>query len=114
MSYASLVFNPHHSQAAAQLLDQVIFFIVERCAAELRQRERVVDRCAIWQLADEGLVARLFDELRDPFHRPIERPVFPMVRSRRAVLDGCEPIWIAEPAEGRRAFGTERPLVDGT
>jgi hypothetical protein len=48
MSYAGLVFDEHHAEsAAAQLLDQVIFLVVEGGPTKLGHSQRVVDDGAV-------------------------------------------------------------------
>src|SRR4030081_1478712 len=48
MSYPRLVGYAHHPQAKSeQFSDKIIFFVVERGAAEMADRSRVIDRVAV-------------------------------------------------------------------
>ncbi len=48
MSYPRLVGYAHHSQAESEeFSDEIIFFVVERRAAEMTNRSRMIDRRAV-------------------------------------------------------------------
>jgi hypothetical protein len=57
VSDACLVLDPPHAEAGAeQFLDEVIFLIVEGSAPERADRQRVIDRRAVGQIAYKSLV----------------------------------------------------------
>ena len=87
MSDPRLVFDPDHAQAArTQFFDQIIFFVIKRRAAELRERECVIHGGAVRQRAHEGFIARALYETGDPIHRPIEWTLFPAIGVGSAVF----------------------------
>jgi len=89
MSYPRLVGHTHHPQAEGeQFFDEIIFFVVERCAAEMTDRSRVIDRGAIL-LVHERALARFPDAVRHHVHRAIERNVRPFFRARCAIFHFC-------------------------
>src|SRR6266571_8414428 len=54
MSYPGLVGHTDHAQASGEkFFDEIIFFVVERGAAEVADRRRVIDGCPIL-LSNEG------------------------------------------------------------
>ena len=85
VSYAGLIFNRDHAQAAAEeFLNQVILFIIHRRAAQTCHRRQVIENCAV-TLFDKICVASFFNAISDPTHRPIERTFFPMIGIGRAI-----------------------------
>jgi len=64
-------------------------------------------------LAHERLVARLLDALRDAFQAPLERPVFPAMRMRSAIL-GRRPARLVDGnAELAAPLGQRCPALMG-
>src|SRR5437773_8765366 len=65
MSYPRLVGYAHHPQAESKKLsDEIIFFVVERGAAEMTDCRRVIDGRAIF-LVHECALARFPEAVRD-------------------------------------------------
>src|SRR5207249_7532467 len=59
MSYPGLVGHANHAQAAGEkFLDEIIFFVIERRAAEMTDRSRVIDGCTVL-FVHESALARL-------------------------------------------------------
>src|SRR5207253_4490346 len=57
MSYPCLVGYAHHPQAKSEKFsDKIVFFDIERGAAEMTDRGRVIDRNAVF-FVDEGALA---------------------------------------------------------
>src|SRR5919201_6033602 len=114
MSYAGLVLDRYHAQAAGeQLLDQVVLLVIHGCAAQGCDGGGVIDQFALRRPLDERPVTGFFDQVRDPIQRPLQRPVFPVVGIRGAVANGGDAIGIDDVLKRRGALGAERALVDG-
>ena len=85
MSYPGLVGHTDHAQASGEkLFDEIIFFVIERRAAEMTYRSRVIDRNAVL-LVHERALARFPDALGHHVHRALERNLRPLLR--RAARD---------------------------
>ena len=113
VSNAGLVLDADDSQPSAeQLLDEVVFLVVQRRPAERSDAHRVVHAPPVWQRLDERLVTRFLGQLRDPLHRPIERPVLPRVGVRRAILHRVDARWRQQHPQCAGTFRAERSLVD--
>ena len=82
VSYAGLVLDCHHAQVGEELLDEVVFFVVQGGPAQVRHGSGVVEEVAFLVALLESGVARFLDELSDALHRPIERIRFPTCRCR--------------------------------
>src|ERR1700746_2497456 len=54
-------------------------------AADRADRQSVLDRRAVGEITYKGFVARTFDQIGDPVHRPAERAFFPPLGVRRAI-----------------------------
>src|SRR5437773_5378841 len=68
MSYAGLVGYAHHSQAESEkFFNEIIFFVIERGAAEMTDRSRMID-CRAVLFMHEGALARLPDAVRHHVH----------------------------------------------
>src|SRR4029077_16630000 len=86
MSYPRLVGYAHHPQAKSEkLFDEIIFFVVERGAAEMTDRSRMINGRAVLFVPARAL-ARLPDWVRHHGHRAIQRNFRPFFRSRRAIF----------------------------
>ena len=56
MSYAGLVGHTDHAQASGEkLFDEIIFFVIERGAAEMANRRRVIDGRAVLLVHERAL-----------------------------------------------------------
>src|SRR4029079_12640713 len=82
-----LVLDLDDAESGAQLLDQVVLFVVERRAAEVADRERPICRVAGLRLLLPALLARADDALGDHLHRLIERQLLPARAVGTAILD---------------------------
>src|SRR5947199_5167362 len=69
VSYARLVLDLDDAERRAELLDQVVLFVVEGRAAEARDPHRALRRIAVRRLLLPGLLARADDPLDDHVHR---------------------------------------------
>src|SRR5204862_4120609 len=77
VSYAGLVLDLDDSERRAQLLDQVVLFVVERRAAEVADRQRAIRGNVVLRLLLPVLGARADDPLGDHLHRVVERELLP-------------------------------------
>ena len=85
MSYPGLVGHTDHAQASGEkLFDEIIFFVIERRAAEMTYRRRVIDRNAVL-LVHKRALARFPNTLGHHVHRALERNLRPFFR--RAARD---------------------------
>ena len=77
---------------------------------------RFVDRLAVPVLPLPGIaevaIARFLDTLRDPIHRPVEVPLFPLGCVRSPILDLRQAVRVHRELERGRALGAERAAVD--
>src|SRR6266566_2701906 len=86
MSYAGLVGHTDHAQASGEkLFDEIIFFVIQRRAAEMTYRRCVIDRNAVL-LVHKRALARFPNTLDNHLHRPLERNFRPFFRARRAIF----------------------------
>src|SRR5258708_14175095 len=89
MSYPGLVGYAHHSQAESEkLFDEIIFFVIERRAAEMTDRSRVIDRRAALFVHERAL-ARFPNPIRHHVHRAIHRNLRPFFRAWCAIFHVC-------------------------
>ena len=73
VSYPGLIFDRDHSQTSCkELLDQVVFFIVERRPTKVTDAKRVVPAHALVVRPDPGFGAGCSHPFSDPVHRPVE------------------------------------------
>src|SRR5947207_14291736 len=96
MSYPGLVGHTDHAQAGREeFFDEIIFFVIERGAAEMADRSRMINCCAVLLSAtgrircgesDEGALTRFPDAGRLHVHRTIPRNFCPLFRARRAMF----------------------------
>src|SRR5438132_14164279 len=71
MSYPGLVGHTDHAQAGGEeFFDKIIFFVIERGAAEMADRSRMINCCAVL-LSDEGATTRFPDAVRQHVHLSI-------------------------------------------
>src|SRR5207245_8575382 len=114
MSYPGLVGYADHPQAKSEkFFDQIIFFVVERRAAEMTDRGRMIDRRAVF-LMNERAFARFPDAVCHHVHRAIQRNFCPLFRARRAIFHFCLAPIVREQLIRSRAFWTKIPLADRT
>src|ERR1700737_5537321 len=86
MSYPRLVGYAHHPQAESEKFsDKIILFVIERGAAEMTDRRRVIDGRAIF-FVNERALARFPNAIRHHVHRAIQRNLRPLLRARRAIF----------------------------
>src|SRR3546814_16986902 len=103
-----------HAEARTEnLLDEVVFFVVESGAAQRGYAERMVDLGPVGQRLDEGLVACLLGQRGDPVHGPIERLLLPAGGVGRAVLDARQAVRIGRQADQGGAMSAQPSSVDG-
>src|SRR5262249_23634306 len=112
MSYARLVADRDHPEAAGeQLLEQVVLFVVERRAAQVRDRRALHEGLAVARFL-EVAIARAPDAIGDHAHRRLETDLLPLARVRGAVLHARRPGGMREQLERRSAFRTQVSLGD--
>ena len=112
MSYTGLVGYAHHPQAESeQLFDKIILFVVERGAAEMADRSRVIDR-AIIDLMHEGTLARFPNAISYHVHRAIHGNFRPFFRARRAILHFRFAARVRKKLIGSRTFRTKISLTN--
>src|SRR5438045_3558770 len=114
MSYPSLVGYAHHPQAKSeQFSNEIIFFVIERGAAQMADRGRMIDRIAVL-FVYEGALARFPNPIGHHVHCPVERNLLPLFRPWRSVLHFCFAAIVGEELIRRCAFGTKIALADRT
>src|SRR5439155_7761372 len=113
MSYPGLVGHTNHAQASREeFFDEIIFLVIERGAAEMADRSRMINCCAVL-LSDESALTRFPDTVCHHVHRTIHRNFCPLFRARRAIfyfrftLRMCEQLIHAAP------FGQRLPWLIG-
>ena len=112
MSYPGLVGHTDHAQASGEeFFDEIILFVIERGAAEMADRSRVID-CRPVLLADEGALTRLPDAVGDHVHRAIQRNCRPLSRARGAIFYFRFALRMREQLVRRRTLWTKIPLAD--
>src|SRR5665213_1966347 len=112
MSNSRLIFDERRSDRPEQLGDQIIFFVVERGAAERGDRGRSGNAPAVVVELAEGPIARVLDAFANAVHRPLIRYVLPLRRERRATFGRRPTTRIDVELIGRGTFGAERARVD--
>jgi hypothetical protein len=95
-----------------RLDEQVVHLVGVGAAADHAHRRQRVQRPAVGIALDEVPIAGVLHQPGDPGDRPVPRLLFPLARSRGAVLDGGEPAIVDDVLFEGDALGTERPLVD--
>src|SRR6266536_1457000 len=114
MSYAGLVGHTDTAQASREkFIAELILFVVERGAAEMTDRSRVIDCCPVL-LADEGALTRFPDAVRHHVHRTIHRNFRPLFRARRAIFYFRFALRMRQQLIRRRTLWAKIPLADGT
>src|SRR5437773_5469397 len=114
MSYPRLVGHTDHVQAASEeFFYEIIFFVVEGGAAEMADRSRMIDGCAVL-LSNEGALTRFPDAVRHHLHRTIHRNFRPLFRARCAVFYFRFTLRMREQLIRRRTLWTKIPLTDRT
>jgi hypothetical protein len=112
MSYPGLVGHTDHAQASGkQFFNEIIFFVVERSAAEMANGSGVIDSRSI-DLPNECAFARFPDAFGHRVHRAIKRHFSPFLGARRAVLHFCFAPGMREQLIGCGAFRTKISLTD--
>ena len=114
MSYPGLVGHTDHAQAGGEeFFDEIIFFVIERGAAEMADRSRMIDCCTVL-LSDEGALTRLPDAVRHHVHRTIHRNFCPLFRARCAIFYFRFTLRMCEQLIRRCTLWTKVPLADRT
>src|SRR5436305_6538624 len=114
MSYPGLIGYTDHAQAGGEeFFDEIIFFVIERGAAEMADRSRMINCCAIL-LADEGALTRFPDAVRHHVHRTIHRNFCPLFRARCAIFYFRFTLRMCEQLIRRCTLWTKIPLADRT
>jgi len=114
MSYPRLIGYAHHPQAESEkFFNEIIFFIIERGAAEMADRGRVIDGRAVLFM-DERALPRFPNTVRHHIHRAIHRNLRPLFGARRAIFHFRFAPIVREELVGSRAFRAKIPLADRT
>src|SRR5437667_9106167 len=114
MSYPGLVGYTDHAQACGEkFFDEIIFFVIERGAAEMADRSRVIDCCPVL-LSDEGALTRLPDAFRHHVHRAIQRNFRPLLRARRAIFYFRLALRMSEQLIRRLTLSAKHPMANRT
>src|SRR6266496_1730423 len=112
MSYPGLVGHTDHPKASGEeLFDQIIFFVVERGAAEMAKRGGVID-CRTVFLPNECAFARFPNTIGHHVHRAIELNFRPLFRARRAIFYFRLASGMGEQLIRCRALRTKITLAD--
>src|SRR5260221_13248221 len=107
MSYTGLIADADHAQARGkQLLDEVVFFVVEGRAAKMGYRRRSHPRPPVFRL-DESPLAAFPNAVRDHFHRLIQVQVCPFFCEWAAIFHFGESLGMCEQLKAVRAFRAE-------
>src|SRR3984957_12788322 len=107
MSYTSLVADAHHAQARGEhFFDQVIFFVVERGAAQMRDGFVLHQALAVL-LFDETLVPAFPEAVRNHIHRGFKLDFLPMDGSRLPVFHFDEALGVGGQFETVRTLGAQ-------
>ena len=115
VSEPGLILDRDYSEAGReQLLVEVVFLVIERCAAECGHRLDVPHPLAGGVRLDEVAVATLLDQSGDAVHRPVERLFLPVIAVRGAVLDLRHAVRIADELKRVRPFRAKPPFVHRT
>ncbi len=112
MSNPGLIFYLYDSEARKQLLDQVVFFVIERGAAKVRDVQSPAQRVTLLVLVLPFVVTRLLHALRHHFHRLIERDFFPLRAMRAAVENVGDAMRARHQLERGRALRTQAAIRD--
>src|SRR5437773_12175942 len=114
MSYPGLVGHTDHAQASAEkFFDEIIFFVIERGAAEMADRSCVIDRCPVL-LADECALTRFPAAVRYYVHRAIRRNLRQLSRAWRAIFYFRFSLRMREQLLRRRPLWSQVPLAART
>src|SRR5438876_6263638 len=122
MSYPRLVGHTDYAQAGGEkFFDEIIFFVIERGAAEMADRCGVIDIRSVHLSAtgrircgelDECTLARFPNAIRHHIHRTIERDFRPILRARRAIFYFGLTSRMSEQLVRGGAFWTKVSLTD--
>src|SRR5438477_2709876 len=112
MSYPGLIADADHAQASGEkLLDQVVLFIVERCAAEVSQGGGLHQGFTVASLLKRA-VAGLPDAIGNHIHRGFKFDFLPLTGVRGAILYFSQASRVSMKFEGVCALGTKMPTRD--
>src|SRR6185437_9603409 len=112
VSYSGLIADAVHSQSAGkELADHVIFFHVQRRAAEVCNGQRMHHRLTIL-LFDKSALARFPHAIGNHIHCRVERNFFPFAGIGPAIFDFGEATGMRMELEGVRALGAESSAGD--
>src|SRR3954452_18149859 len=106
VSYAGLVLDLDRTHRGPELLDQVVLLVVERGAAEVRERQRVGVLLVPVALAGGD------HPVGDHLHRRLNIEVLPVRTARSPVAHVREPAGLLDQLPRRRAARAQRPLAD--
>ena len=113
MSYPGLIGDADHPQAGGEkFFDEVVFFVVEGGAAEMRDGFGLHQGLAVFGL-DERFVAAFPDALGDHFHGEVLIERFPLLGVRFAVENFGDAFVVGEEFEAVGALGAEAAAGDG-
>ena len=112
MSYPGLVGHTNHPQASGEkFFNEIIFFVIERGAAQMTDRCGVIDGGTL-DLPDKCAFPRFPDALRHHVHRAIKRHFTPFLRARRAILHFRFASRMRKQLIRRSALWAKVPLTD--
>src|SRR6185369_15863027 len=95
-----------------EFFDQIVFFIVESCAAEMSDGLVLHQGLAVL-LLDKASFARLPETIGDHVHRPLERNLFPFSSEWTAILHGHQSLGMGMEFLCVGTFRTEASARNG-
>src|SRR5258708_30738012 len=112
MSYTGLIADAEHAQARGkQLLDEVVFFVVEGRAAKMGYRRRLHQRLPVFRF-DESSLAAFPNAVRDHLHRLIQVQLFPFLCEWAAIFHFGHSLGMCQQLKAVRTFRAESPARD--
>src|SRR5699024_121634 len=87
VSYTSLVFDLHRASCRKQLFNDVVFLVIQGCAAQASHTHGAVEDAAFIILVLPLIAARLDKTIRDHIHRGFDIDVFPLSSVGSAVFE---------------------------
>src|SRR6478672_3635444 len=107
MSYTGLIANANHPQAAGeQLLDQIIFFIVQGGAAKMGYGCRLHQRFAVTCFLESALPALPYP-IRNHVHSRFQIKLFPLPRIWTTISHAGKATWMSVQLVSICTLGTK-------
>jgi hypothetical protein len=113
VSYTGLIFYLYDAESGEELLDEVIFFVVEGGAAEVGDGHRAPEWLAFFGLVLPMFVASFFDAGGHHVHGLIERDLLPRLRVWAPVEDVMDAMGSGYKLECCGTFRAEAAVRDG-